>query len=119
MGDTTGVSAQQQFRFLMRIHDPLKQWKLSPMDLQSRSRWEQYTKAKEEMLHRTHIPEAPWVGSRGRRQEAGAAQLHLTSVAANPLCEIDHESVNLPDRIHDPTYRREKIPPDMYVPAIF
>ena len=51
---------EQQFRFLMRIHDPLKQWKLSPMDVQSRARWEQYTKAKEEMLHRTHIPEAPW-----------------------------------------------------------
>jgi polyphosphate kinase len=44
----------------MRIHDPLKQWKLSPMDLESRRRWEQYTKAKEAMLERTHIPEAPW-----------------------------------------------------------
>ena len=44
----------------MRIHDPLKQWKLSPMDLESRRRWEEYTKAKEIMLERTHIPEAPW-----------------------------------------------------------
>ena len=51
---------EQHFRFTMRIHDPLKQWKLSPMDVESRSRWEQYTKAKEEMLERTHIPEAPW-----------------------------------------------------------
>lgn len=50
---------EQHRRFLMRIHDPLKQWKLSPMDLESRVRWEQYTKAKEEMLERTHIPEAP------------------------------------------------------------
>src|SRR5262249_7909748 len=49
---------EQQFRFLMRIHDPLKQWKLSPMDVESRARWEQYTKAKEIMLERTHIPEA-------------------------------------------------------------
>ncbi len=55
---------EQQFRFLMRIHDPLKQWKLSPMDVQARSRWERYTKAKEEMLQRTHIPEAPWWWSR-------------------------------------------------------
>src|SRR3984885_7981870 len=47
---------EQNFRFLMRIHDPLKQWKLSPMDLESRRRWEVYTKAKEEMLDRTHIP---------------------------------------------------------------
>ena len=50
----------QQFRFMMRIQDPLKQWKLSPMDVQSRSRWEQYTKAKETMLEHTHIPEARW-----------------------------------------------------------
>ena len=51
---------EQQMRFLMRIHDPMKQWKLSPMDLQSRVRWEQYTKAKEETFVRTNIPEAPW-----------------------------------------------------------
>ena len=51
---------EQNLRFLMRIHDPLKQWKLSPMDLESRRRWELYTKAKEEMLERTHIPEARW-----------------------------------------------------------
>ena len=51
---------EQYMRFQMRIHDKLKQWKLSPMDLESRRRWEDYTKAKEEMLSRTHIPEAPW-----------------------------------------------------------
>ena len=51
---------EQHLRFMMRIHDPLKQWKLSPMDLESRRRWEEYTKAKEAMLERTHIPEAPW-----------------------------------------------------------
>src|SRR5690348_1045607 len=48
--------------FLGRIHDPMKQWKLSPMDLESRRRWEDYTKAKEVMLERSHIPEARgWV----------------------------------------------------------
>lgn len=51
---------EQNRRFLARIHDPLKQWKLSPMDLESRRRWEAYTQAKEVMLERTHIPEAPW-----------------------------------------------------------
>src|SRR5688572_18188589 len=51
---------EQHVRFLSRIHDPLKQWKLSPTDLESRRRWEDYTKAKEAMLERTHIPEAPW-----------------------------------------------------------
>ena len=51
---------EQYLRFLGRIHDPLKQWKLSPMDLESRRRWEGYTKAKEIMLERSHIPEARW-----------------------------------------------------------
>ena len=55
---------EQQLRFLMRIHDPLKQWKLSPMDLQSRVRWEDYTKAKEETFARTNIPEHPGTSSR-------------------------------------------------------
>ena len=47
---------EQQLRFLMRIDDPLKQWKLFPMDLQSRVRWEEYTRAKEAMFVRTNIP---------------------------------------------------------------
>ena len=51
---------EQAARFRARIEDPLKQWKLSPMDLQSRTRWEAYTQAKEILLERTHIPEAPW-----------------------------------------------------------
>src|SRR5438270_13552116 len=51
---------EQHLRFTARINDPLKQWKLSPMDLESRHRWEDYTKAKEVMIERTHIKEAPW-----------------------------------------------------------
>jgi polyphosphate kinase 2 len=51
---------EEQRRFLMRIHDPMKQWQLSPMDLQSRIRWEDYTRVKEEMFERTNIDEAPW-----------------------------------------------------------
>ena len=51
---------EQHLRFTMRMRDPLKQWKLSPMDLESRRRWEAYTKAKEVMLERTHTPEAKW-----------------------------------------------------------
>jgi hypothetical protein len=51
---------EQHFRFTMRIHAPLKPWKLSPMHLESRRRWEVYTRAKEVMPERTDIPEAPW-----------------------------------------------------------
>lgn len=51
---------EQNHRFPSRIRDPLKQWKLSPMNLKSRRRWEEHTRAKEIMLERTHIPEARW-----------------------------------------------------------
>ena len=76
---------EQQLRFLMRIHDPMKQWKLSPMDLQSRVRWEQYTKVKEEMLARTNIPEAPWFIVEGQRQETRTSQLHTSFPKTDPL----------------------------------
>ena len=110
---------EQQFRFLMRIHDPLKQWKLSPMDVQARSRWEQYTKAKEEMLQRTHIPEAPWwvVEAVDKKRARLNCITHLLSQV--PYGEVQREPVILPDRVYNPGYRREKIPADMYVPARF
>jgi len=110
---------EQQFRFLMRVHDPLKQWKLSPMDVQSRARWEQYTKAKEEMLHRTSIPEAPWrvVEAVDKKRARLNCISHLLTQI--PYNEIHREAVILPDRVHDPKYRREQIPQDMYVPSLF
>jgi polyphosphate kinase len=103
----------------MRIHDPLKQWKLSPMDVQSRSRWEQYTKAKEEMLNRTHIPEAPWwvVEAVDKKRARLNCISHLLQQV--PYREIHHDGVTLPDRIHNPAHRRERISTEMYVPAIF
>jgi polyphosphate kinase 2 len=108
---------EQQFRFLMRIHDPLKQWKLSPMDVQSRARWEQYTKAKEEMLHRTHIPEAPWwvvLADDKKRARLNCISHLLTQI---PYDEVRHLPVVLPERVHDPAYHRENISQDMYIPA--
>ena len=110
---------EQQFRFLMRIHDPLKQWKLSPMDVQARSRWERYTKAKEEMLQRTHIPEAPWwvVEAVDKKRARLNCISHLLTQI--PYNEVHHEPVVLPARIHDPAYYRETIPAEMYVPGRF
>ena len=110
---------EQQNRFLMRIHDPLKQWKLSPMDVQSRARWEQYTKAKEEMLDRTHIPEAPWwvVEAVDKKRARLNCISHLLTQI--PYNEIRREPVVLPERVRDPSYSRDQVPPQMYVPAIF
>jgi polyphosphate kinase len=110
---------EQQFRFMMRIHDPLKQWKLSPMDVESRARWEQYTKAKEAMLERTHIPEAPWwiVEAVDKKRARLNCIAHL--LGQIPYQEIGHEPVVLPSRVHNPEYHRGPIPKDMFVPAIY
>jgi polyphosphate kinase len=110
---------EQQFRFMMRIHDPLKQWKLSPMDVESRSRWEQYTKAKEVMLERTHIPEAPWwiVEAIDKKRARLNCISHLLTQI--PYEQIPHPPVVLPPRVHNPEYHRGPIPPEMYVPAVY
>ena len=110
---------EQHYRFLMRIHDPLKQWKLSPMDLQSRVRWEQYTKAKEAMLDRTHIAEAPWwiVEAVDKKRTRLNCISHLLSII--PYKEVEHDPVLLPARVHNPDYLRGPIPPKMYVPAVY
>jgi polyphosphate kinase 2 len=110
---------EQQFRFMMRIHDPLKQWKLSPMDVESRSRWEQYTKAKETMLERTHIPEAPWwiVDAVNKKRARLNCISHLLSQI--PYEGVAHKPVVLPPRVHNPDYHRTPIPQDMYVPAVY
>ena len=107
---------EQQMRFLMRIHDPMKQWKLSPMDLQSRVRWEAYTKAKEEMFERTNIPEAPWYivpGNDKRRARLNCID-HLLSLM--PYTEVPHEDIALPERVFNPDYERDVLPRDLYVP---
>jgi len=110
---------EQHLRFQMRIHDPIKQWKLSPMDLESRRRWEQYTKAKEAMLERTHIPEAPWwVVEAVDKKRARLNCIHHL-LAQIPYQEVERPQVILPERVHNPDYFRSPIPPAMYVPDVY
>ena len=110
---------EQHLRFLGRIHDPLKQWKLSPMDLESRVRWEAYTKAKETMLDRTHIPEAPWwvVQAVDKKKARLNCIAHLLSQL--PYQEVPHPTVVLPERMRNPEYLRQPVPASMYVPEIY
>ncbi len=107
---------EQNLRFLMRINDPLKQWKLSPMDLESRRRWELYTKAKETMLERTHIPEAPWwvVEAVDKKRARLNCIAHLLTRV--PYEEIPHEKPILPARVHNPEYHRMPTPSEIIVP---
>jgi polyphosphate kinase 2 len=114
------ISDDEQYnRFMMRIHDPLKQWKLSPMDLEARRLWEAYTKAKETMLERTHIPEAPWwvVAANDKKKARLNCITHLLSQI--PYQEIDHPVITLPKRVHNPDYLRGPVPLEMYVPEVF
>ena len=110
---------EQQLRFMMRIHDPMRQWKLSPMDLESRVRWEDYTKAKEEMFSRTNIPEAPWYiveGNDKKRERLNCIEHILSQI---PYLEVDNQKIELPDRIFNPDYERRVLPDKLYVPKIY
>ncbi|MBD3763694.1 MAG: polyphosphate kinase 2 [Rhodobacterales bacterium] len=108
---------EQQMRFLMRIHDPMKQWKLSPMDLQSRVRWEQYTKAKEDMFARTNIPEAPWYIVEGNDKKRARLNCIDHLLGLIPYEPVPHEEITLPERVFNPDYERAMLPPELYVPA--
>ena len=114
------ISDDEQYnRFMMRIHDPLKQWKLSPMDLEARRLWEAYTKAKETMLEHTHIAEAPWwvVAANDKKKARLNCISHLLSQI--PYHEILHPEITLPARVHNPDYLRGPVPPEMYVPDLY
>ena len=107
---------EQHARFMSRIHDPLKQWKLSPMDLQSRVRWERYTHAKEAMLERTHIPEAPWWVVQAVDKKKARLNCISHILDSMPYQEVEREEVVLPERTRHPDYVRHPIPDSMYVP---
>jgi polyphosphate kinase len=110
---------EQEVRFQARIEDPLKQWKLSPMDLESRRRWEAYTAAKEIMLQRTNIPEAPWwvVQAVDKKRARLNCIHHLLSQV--PYTDVEHQPVLLPERVFNPDYLRQPVPENMYVPDVY
>jgi polyphosphate kinase 2 len=110
---------EQEFRFTCRVHDPLKQWKLSPMDLESRRRWEDYTEAKEIMFERTHTPEAPWrVVHAVDKKKARLNCIHHL-LGQIPYQEVEREPIVLPERVFNADYHRQAVPPEMYVPAVY
>ncbi|WP_460046661.1 polyphosphate kinase 2 [Pseudomonas sp. S2_H01] len=108
---------EQYRRFLMRIHDPLKQWKLSPMDLESRRRWEDYTRAKEEMLTRSHTDVAPWwiVEADDKKRARLNCIHHLLEQI--PRGDVESPQVVLPEREYNANYLRAPVPRDMVVPS--
>jgi polyphosphate kinase len=107
---------EQERRFKARLHDPMRQWKLSPMDLESITRWEDYSRAKDEMFVHTDIPEAPWyvVESQDKRRARINMISHLLSTL--PYHEVKPAPIKLPRR--PPTQGYVRAPREMqtYVP---
>jgi len=108
--------SEQQKRFESRLDDPLRRWKLSPMDLESISRWESYSRAKDDMFTMTDIPEAPWfvVESDDKRRARINMISHLLSTI--PYRDVPEPSLKLPKRPKSTGYERTPIDAQTFVP---
>lgn len=108
--------AEQERRFKSRLKDPMRQWKLSPMDLESITRWEDYSRAKDEMLVHTDIPEAPWsiIEADDKRQARINFLHHFLSTI--PYYHATQAPITLPDRPPAAGYERPPRNPKSYVP---
>ncbi|HEY0716413.1 MAG TPA: polyphosphate kinase 2 [Streptosporangiaceae bacterium] len=107
---------EQQRRFESRLDDPLRRWKLSPMDLQSILHWEDYSRAKDEMFMHTDIPEAPWhvVESDDKRRARINMIAHLLSSV--PYHKVKLPALHLPDRPPSTGYQRTPKDLQSFVP---
>ena len=107
---------EQERRFKSRLTDPMRRWKLSPMDVQSISKWEDYSRAKDEMFIHTDIPEAPWytVESEDKKRSRINVISHLLSVV--PYEHLAPEPVTIPDRPKSINYQRPPRQEFRYVP---
>jgi polyphosphate kinase 2 len=110
---------EQERRFQARLHDPTKRWKLSPMDLESRRRWEDYSKAKDEMFAYTDIKQAPWyvVNADSKRKARLNCISHLLSMI--PYEDLTPSKIKLPPREDKKGYERPPITDQTFVPEIY
>ena len=107
---------EQEARFQSRLNDPARRWKLSPMDLESRDRWVDFSRAKDEMFARTNIPEAPWftVEADDKRRARLNCMCHLLSKV--PYKDMTPKAVKLPPRRTEGTYKRPPLNEQFFVP---
>ncbi len=110
---------EQERRFQARIQDPTKRWKLSPMDLQSRSRWVEYSKAKDEMFAHTDIKQAPWYVVNADNKMCARLNVirHLLSLI--PYEDLTPEPISLPPRQREEGYVRPPITDQTFVPQVY
>lgn len=110
---------EQERRFHQRIGNPTKRWKLSPMDLQSRARWVEYSKAKDEMFAHTDIKQAPWyvVNADNKKRARLNVIRHLLSMF--PYTDLTPEQISLPPREPDSGYVRPPLSDQNFVPEVY
>jgi len=110
---------EQERRFQGRIKDPTKRWKLSPMDLESRKRWMEYSRAKDEMFAHTDIKQAPWyvVNADVKKRARLNCISHLLSIV--PYEDLTPEPVKLPPREEQVGYVRPPMGDQTFVPEIY
>ena len=111
---------EQERRFDARLHEPLKRWKLSSMDLEARSRWFDYAKAKDTMFEHTDIPESPWwvIDADVKRRARLNCIHHL--LGQIPYGDVEQPALTLPARQPaDPTYQRPPLDSMRWVPAVY
>jgi polyphosphate kinase 2 len=110
---------EQERRFQARIHDPVRRWKLSPMDLESRSKWVEYSKAKDDMFKTTDIKQAPWyvVNADIKKHARLNVIKHLLSII--PYQDLTPEPIELPPRQADTGYVRPPMSDQTFVPEVY
>jgi polyphosphate kinase 2 len=110
---------EQERRFQSRIDDPTKRWKLSPMDLASREKWLEYSKAKDEMFKYTDTKQSPWyvVPADNKKRARLNCIHHLLSMI--PYKELKHEKIVLPPRKEEEGYVRPPFSDQTFIPEIY
>jgi polyphosphate kinase 2 len=98
---------EQKRRFEARLNDPLRQWKLSPMDLPSRTRWYDYSRARDQMLKATDTKKAPWYVVRSDNKKAARLNTIAHLLSAIDYKELPYKKVKLPDRSNKGAYDDE------------
>ncbi len=111
--------AEQERRFQARLEDPTKRWKLSPMDLASRSRWLDYSKAKDEMFAHTDIKQAPWWVVRSDDKKRARLNVITHLLGSITYQDLTPEPLTLPDRQKDTGYVRPPMSDQTFIPEPF
>ncbi|MGB0560609.1 MAG: polyphosphate kinase 2 [Spirulinaceae cyanobacterium] len=111
---------EQELRFQARTADPARRWKLSPMDLESRDRWVEYSQAKDHMFAHTNIPEAPWFTVEADNKKSARLNCLSHILSKVPYVDMTPKAMELPPRKKRPhDYERPPINEQFFVPQIF